>query len=115
MKARRGQGLFRSEVEHIEHACRVTGVEVLAHLRASHIKPWSVSDDPERLDGANGLLMSPHVDHLFDQGYISFRNKGEILVSTQLATEVVSKWRLDLEEGRWNLHQAPGGILGVSP
>lgn len=97
VKARRGQGIFRSEVEQFEHACRVTGVEIRAHLRASHIKPWSVSGDSERLDGANGLLLSPHVDHLFDKGYISFRNKGEILVSTQLSGEVVSKWRLDLE------------------
>jgi hypothetical protein len=111
VKARRGQGIFRSEVEHIEHACRVTGVEVLAHLRASHIKPWSVSDDPERLDGANGLLLSPHVDHLFDKGYISFRNKGEILVSTQLATEVVSKWRLDLRRDVGTFTKRQAGFL----
>jgi len=43
----------------------VIGMEVLGHLRASHIKPWSVSDDPERLDGANGVLLSPHADHVW--------------------------------------------------
>jgi hypothetical protein len=28
--------------------------------------------DTARLDGTNGLLLSPHIDHLFDEGYITF-------------------------------------------
>jgi len=40
VKARRGQGVFRSNVELIETSCRITGLRVLHHLRASHIKPW---------------------------------------------------------------------------
>jgi hypothetical protein len=31
-------------------------------LVASHIKPWRLSDNSERLDGNNSLLLSPHVD-----------------------------------------------------
>ena len=37
------------------------------HLRASHIKPWRDATNAERLNGSNGLLLSPPIDHLFDQ------------------------------------------------
>ena len=79
--ARRGQGLFRLRVQGIEHRCRVTGVDRPEHLRASHCKPWRDSDNAERLDGENGLLLTPSIDHLFDRGFISFRGDGRLLVS----------------------------------
>jgi predicted restriction endonuclease len=50
-------------------------------LRASHLKPWRDSDNTERLDGENGLLLTPSIDHLFDRGFISFENNGELLIS----------------------------------
>lgn len=82
IEARRGQGRFRLSVEAIEQACRVTGVTDPRLLRASHIKPWrSCTTSAERLDGNNGLLLCPNVDHLFDRGYISFQDDGRILVS----------------------------------
>lgn len=31
----------------------------------------------ERIDGNNGLLLTPNVDHLFDKGFISFAGNGE--------------------------------------
>ena len=34
-----------------------------------------------RLDGENGLLLTPSVDHLFDRGFISFEDTGQLLVS----------------------------------
>jgi len=79
--ARRGQGLFRQRVQKIESRCRVTQVERLEHLRASHCKPWRDSSHQERLDGENGLLLTPSIDHLFDRGFISFRSGGELLIS----------------------------------
>ncbi|MEO8275820.1 MAG: HNH endonuclease signature motif containing protein [Thermoanaerobaculia bacterium] len=79
--ARRGQGLFRQRVSRIEYRCRVTGVDRPEHLRASHCKPWRDSDNSERLDGENGLLLTPSIDHLFDRGFISFRGDGRLLVS----------------------------------
>jgi len=80
--ARRGQGRFKEAVMAVEERCRLTGVERVEHLRASHIKPWRDCDSPtERLDGQNGFLMTPTVDHLFDRGFISFENDGELLVS----------------------------------
>lgn len=79
VKSRRGQGLFRSRLEQIEPACRVTGVTNKALLIASHIKPWSESNNAERLDGQNGLLLSPHIDKLFDRGWITFTDSGDLL------------------------------------
>jgi len=79
--ARRGQGLFRQRVQEIETRCRVTGVDRPEHLLASHCKPWRDSDNVERLDGENGLLLTPSIDHLFDRGFISFRDDGRLLVS----------------------------------
>jgi|694.fasta_scaffold129695_3 putative restriction endonuclease len=87
IQARRGQGQFRSRVERIEKGCRVTGLSIGEHLRASHSKPWRDSTDSEKLDGANGLLLAPHIDHLFDRGYISFEADGALLVSPQLQDE----------------------------
>lgn len=93
-KARRGQGLFRSNVRIMENRCRVTGVTQLNMLRASHIKPWAVSDDTEKLTGFNGLLLSPHVDHLFDQGFITFADAGTMELSPKLELEVLERWKI---------------------
>jgi putative restriction endonuclease len=40
-------------------------------LLASHIKPWAVSDDKERLDPANGVAACPTHDAAFDSGLIT--------------------------------------------
>ncbi len=80
--ARRGQGLFKQRVLNIEHSCRITGVTNVIHLRASHCKPWrDCGTNEERLNGENGLLLTPTIDHLFDRGFISFENSGELIVS----------------------------------
>jgi hypothetical protein len=107
-KARRGQGIFRTNVRLIEHRCRLTGVENIKHLRASHIKPWKASSDSEKIDGHNGLLLSPHVDHLFDRGFITFRNSGDLLISKELSSAVLDKWSLNSIEnvGEFNSKQS---------
>lgn len=80
--ARRGQGRFKEEVLKNERCCRITKVDRIEHLRASHIRPWRDCDDHrQRLDGGNGLLLTPSIDHLFDRGFISFEGSGELLIS----------------------------------
>jgi len=96
VKSRRGQGLFRSRLELIEPACRVTGISNKSHLIASHIKPWSISNNQERLDGNNGLLLAPHIDHLFDKGYISFEDNGDLVVAEVFSQEVLLAWCVDI-------------------
>lgn len=81
VRARRGQGLFKERVRQLESRCRITGVDNPAHLIASHCKPWRDSNNEERLDGENGLLLTPSVDHLFDRGFISFENGGRLIIS----------------------------------
>jgi len=97
LRSRRGQGVFKRNVMLHESHCRVTKVADIRHLRASHIKPWSVSDDREKLNGSNGLLLSPHVDHLFDRGWISFGENEDILVSKKLTPGLTSAWGIDLD------------------
>ena len=93
-KSRRGQGIFKANLRLVEHRCRITGVSNIKHLRASHIKPWAASDNHEKIDGYNGLLLSPHVDHLFDRGFISFKDSGVLLVSKELNPKVLEQWSI---------------------
>ena len=87
----RRAGKFRANVQGVERACRVTKVERLEHLVASHTKPWRDSTNEERLDGENGLLLTPTVDHLFDKGFISFDNGGDLIVSPVADCESLTK------------------------
>lgn len=80
--ARRGQGYFKERVMQFENKCRITKVNRIEHLRASHIKPWRDCESAEeRLSGNNGLLLTPSIDHLFDRGFISFENNGALIIS----------------------------------
>src|SRR5208283_2651758 len=81
IRARIGQGLFRERVSKIESRCRITGVENPVHLVASHCKPWRDSTNEERLNGENGLLLTPSIDHLFDRGFIGFEDNGRLIIS----------------------------------
>lgn len=81
-----GQTLFRDGLLDLwEGRCAVTGLAVPALLRASHIKPWAdCASDAERLDVYNGLLLAPHLDSAFDQGFITVQDDGAIAVSAAL-------------------------------
>ncbi|NGM86998.1 HNH endonuclease [Parapusillimonas sp. SGNA-6] len=93
--ARRGQGLFKKRVMAVEHACRITGVNREEHLRASHCKPWRDANNEERLDGENGLLLTPNMDHLFDRGFIGFDDNGQTIVSPVAHHESLIRMGLD--------------------
>jgi PAS domain-containing protein len=109
--ARRGQGIFRSNVRLNERACRITGVTDQRFLIASHIKPWRLCDDIEKLDGCNGLLLSPHIDRLFDKGYISFADDGTILKSSKMPDEVWDGWGLTDESNTSDFSDAQKSYL----
>ena len=81
-----GQSLFRSALlDYWQGRCCVTGLAVPELLRASHIKPWARCDsDEERLDVFNGLLLAPHLDALFDGGWVTFKPTGTIAVAPSL-------------------------------
>ncbi|MFP7722361.1 HNH endonuclease [Lysobacter sp. A3-1-A15] len=95
------QSLFKRRLLNVEKQCRLTGVADLRFLRASHIKPWSkCTNGSERVDGANGLLLTPHADLLFDRGWITFENDGALVRSGQLPANVSSRIGLNLTNGR---------------
>jgi len=83
--SRVGQGRFRKKLIEYWESCPVTKCEDSNLLVASHIKPWSESNNHERLDVFNGLLLTPNIDRLFDKGLISFADSGELLVSSFLS------------------------------
>jgi hypothetical protein len=109
IQARRGQGRFKENVHRIEHQCRITGVFNPTHLIASHIKPWRESTDEERLAGTNGLLLTPSMDHLFDRGFMTFADDGEVLISPVAGGESLSRMGISgtrrLQVGAFNADQ----------
>ncbi|WP_416043004.1 HNH endonuclease [Bacillus halotolerans] len=84
IKSRTGQSTFKKSLLNIKKKCKLCGVSDERFLVASHIKHWSQSNNQERLDVNNGLLLCPNHDSLFDKGYISFDEKGTILISDSL-------------------------------
>lgn len=82
--SRIGQGEFRTNLIKYWGKCAVTGCESIEVLKASHIKPWRISSNIERLDKFNGLLLVPNLDSAFDNGLISFGNEGKIIISKLL-------------------------------
>ena len=98
VKSRVGQGLFRKRlIDKYKGACIITGVSAKKLLVASHIKPWAVSNNEERLSEENGLLLSPTYDKLFDYGLITFSNQGNMIISSQLSNEDKSKLHLSTD------------------
>ena len=95
VRSRVGQGQYRNNLERHEAGCRITGITDKRFLTASHIKPWVKSNDFEKLDGNNGLLLSPHIDRLFDRGYISFQDNGQLIFSPSLPSNVMTAWGLN--------------------
>ena len=80
--ARVGQGKFRKDLlARWDGSCAILGVSRPELLRASHIKPWTSSNNVERLDPANGLLLSAMYDAAFDALLLSFADDGALMLS----------------------------------
>lgn len=104
IKARIGQSGFRKMLLRKYKKCCICGIENESLLIASHIKPWSECEKEEKTDyQSNGLLLCPQHDKLFDKGYISFTDKGTILISKLLnineykLVNIQSDFKLNIE------------------
>lgn len=84
VNTRMGQGHFRAKLVNMWGGCAVTGYRNTQMLLASHIKPWRDSNNQERLDEFNGLLLLANLDKAFDLGFMSFDDQGKVLISSQL-------------------------------
>ena len=108
-----GQDIFRRGLlEYWDGRCAITGLDVPELLRASHIKPWADCDtDAERLDVFNGLLLAPHLDAVFDAGFITVGEGGVVVVSDALPTHAQFEFGLEERLEVPGLHQTHEGYL----
>ncbi len=84
VKQRQHQSFFRKAVlGSYGNRCGVTGLSVSSLLRASHIIPWSESEE-HRLNPSNGLCLSGTYDLAFDQFLISFDEDFRLVIGQQL-------------------------------
>jgi len=88
-KVRQGQSYFRDILLKEMKRCPITGIDDKRLLVASHIKPWVHSNNEERVNSKNGILLSPLFDKLFDKGIglITFTLDKQILISNKLSKE----------------------------
>jgi len=98
VKTRIGQHVFKARlIDKWDNRCSVTGVKehIPSILIASHIKPWSESNDMERLDGNNGLLLSPHIDKLFDSYRITFSCNSQLVIAESIDNNLLKAWNIN--------------------
>ena len=77
--------------------CVLTNVKNKDLLIGAHIKPWTKSDDKEKIDVFNGLPLSPNADKIFELGLISFNEQGKLIKSSQLSNDDLSKLNINLD------------------
>jgi len=65
-------------------------------LRASHIKPWAVSNQRERVDVHNGLSACPLHDAAFDQGHLTVESSYQIRKSLMLQESIKHDYRVEM-------------------
>lgn len=89
--ARQGQGKYRERLLQECPFCPITMVAEERLLIASHIKPWAVSDDKEKIDPKNGFMLTPLYDKLFDKGYMTFTNDKHMILSNWISKNTYDK------------------------
>jgi len=104
--SRVGQGWYRQEIlKKWGNKCSITGCSITDILISSHIKGCFECNEDERLDVDNGILLSPHIDSLFDKHLISFEDDGSIIISDKVSKEdlvilgVSNSIRLKVDDG----------------
>lgn len=93
-RARIGQGRYREQLLEECIYCHITMINDERLLIASHIKPWAVSNDKEKIDPKNGFMLSPLYDKLFDKGLITFTDDKRMLVSHWITPSNVKRMGL---------------------
>lgn len=107
--SRVGQGKFREMViKRANNKCDVTGLENTKVLMASHILAWKdCKSTKDRLNPNNGLLLTPNLDKLFDRGFISFNENGDMLVKSDKDEALVRELHSTVSSFDTRLKSAP--------
>lgn len=94
-----GQERYREQLLEQCRFCPFTGISDERLLIASHIKPWAVSNDEEKVDPYNGYILSPLYDKLFDAGFITFTEKKHVILSDFISPYT---WkRIDIQNNQY--------------
>ncbi len=91
------QAKFRDSLLKQLKFCPITMIKDKRLLVASHIKPWCLSNDIEKLDVYNGFILTPLYDKLFDSGLITFTSKKMMYISPTLSKDTIQKFNLKNE------------------
>jgi putative restriction endonuclease len=92
-----GQDKFRKALlEKYSCKCQLCDIGQSELLVASHIKPWDIASDIERLDVNNGLLLCANHDKLFDRGLISFEGE-QIVISASISNQSYADLNISLD------------------
>lgn len=104
-----GQYFFRKTIlASYNNKCCITGLSIPQLLRASHIKPWSKSDENEKTNPQNGLLLNVLFDSLFDKGLITIDANYNVVISSKIkqsTDEFIHKTILPYSGTKINLPQ----------
>ncbi len=79
--ARKGQEKYREQIFDRYSYCVVTHVTDPNLLIACHIKEYAKCNQVEMYDKYNGLTMTPTIHTLFDTGYLTFDETGNMVLS----------------------------------
>lgn len=96
VNVRVNQDKFRRKLLRKYKNCLICGIDKKDLLRASHSKPWKVSNSKEKVDVNNGLLLCANHDCLYDRFLITFDDNGKIIISSNIDTE--NRKRLNINE-----------------
>ncbi|MEN2486166.1 HNH endonuclease [Flavobacterium sp. B11] len=101
VKTRVNQCVFRKIVlTNYSYKCAITGIDIPELLHASHIIPWSTSEE-HRLSPENGICFSALYDKAFDKGLIGINTDLKIIFSETLKkkkkTEYFEKYFASIE------------------
>ena len=95
IRQRVNQSFFRNAVlSSYNNCCCITGLSTSQLLVASHIKPWSESDDSEKTNPTNGLCLNGLHDKAFDRGFITIDERYVIHISDDI-TDIIDGSAVD--------------------
>ena len=84
VKGRVGQQRFRKDLIDYYGCCQLCGIKKHEILVASHSKPFEKCNNKEAVNFYNWLLFCRNDDKLYNDGYISFDNDGNLLISCEM-------------------------------
>lgn len=95
VKTRMGQKIYKENlISKWNGKSSISNFSETDFLIASHIKPYRISSETECIDPDNGLLLTPSMDFLFDKGYITFNDNGNIIYSKYITQNIIKEFHL---------------------